>query len=313
MVQLSLPGRGKGLPRARTASREETLAGFGAISPWLIGFVIFTAGPLLASIYFSFTRYDVITPPRWIGLDNYERAFTTDPYFFKALWNSVFYTIVYVPLHVATALGAALLLDRARRGSGVFRTLFYLPSMTPGVATAILWLWILNPNDGLVNRALRFLHLPAPQWTAEPTAMKLAIVIQACWGLGGAMLLFLAGLKNVPVTLYEAAELDGANGWQRFRHVTLPMLSSVTFFVATMSLIAALQVFLPAYVMFGEDGGNRNGTLFYGLLLFREAFQYFHMGYASALAWLLFIVIAALTAFQFYASRRWVYYESEVK
>jgi multiple sugar transport system permease protein len=313
MAQMTLPDRRRAGWGARTATGEEARAGLAAISPWLIGFVIFTAGPLIASLFLSFTRYDVIRPARWVGFDNYERAFTTDPYFWRALGNSVFYTVVYVPLHVATALGAALLLDRARRATGFFRTLFYLPSMTPGVATAILWLWILNPNDGLVNRTLRFLQLPAPQWTAEPTPMKMAIVIQACWGLGGAMLLFLAGLKNVPVSLYEAAALDGANGWQRFRHVTMPMLSSVTFFVATMSLIGALQVFLPAYVMFGDDGGNRNGALFYGLLLFREAFQYFHMGYAAALAWLLFIVIGIFTAFQFYASKRWVYYETEVK
>ena len=313
MAQVSLPLRPRTGWRARTASGEETRAGLLSISPWLIGFLIFTAGPLIASLVLSFTRYDVISSPRWIGLANYRRAFTTDPYFFKALWNSVFYTALYVPLHVVTALGAALLLDRARRATGFFRTLFYLPSITPGVATALLWLWILNPNDGLVNRTIRFFHLPAPQWTAEPTPMKVAIVIQACWGLGGAMLLFLAGLKNVPVVLYEAAALDGATGWQRFRHVTMPMLSSVTFFVATMSLIAALQVFLPAYVMFGDDGGNRNGALFYGLIIFREAFKYFHMGYAAALAWLLFIVIGVVTACQFYASRRWVYYETEVK
>ncbi len=313
MANVSVPLKPATRRRGLTSGREEAFAGLLAISPWVIGFLIFTLGPLLASIYFSFTRYDVIRPPRWIGLGNYERAFTDDPYFFKALTNSVIYTALYVPLHVLTALGAAVLLNRARQATGIFRTLFYLPSMTPGVATAILWLWILNPNDGLVNRALRFLHLPAPAWTAEPTWMKGAIVIQACWGLGGAMLLFLAGLKNVPVSLYEAAELDGATGWQRFRHVTLPMLSSVTFFVATMSVIGSLQVFLPGYVMFGEDGGNRNGALFYGMILFREAFRYFNMGYAAALAWLLFIVIGALTAFQFYASRKWVYYESDIK
>lgn len=313
MATVSLPRRPVAPKRSGAAFREEAISGIVAISPWVIGFLIFTAGPLIASAYLSFTRYDVLRPPKFIGLDNYQRAFTNDPYFFKALRNSLTYTALYVPLHVITALGAAMLLNRARQATGIFRTLFYLPSMTPGVATAILWLWILNPNDGIVNRILRFFHLTAPAWTANPTPMKLAIVIQGCWGLGGAMLLFLAGLKNVPVTLYEAAELDGANGWQRFRHVTLPMLSSVTFFVATMSLIGSLQTFLPAYVMFGDDGGNRNGALFYGLILFREAFKYFHMGYAAALAWLLFVVIAALTAAQFYISKRWVYYENETK
>lgn len=314
MANVSIPAKPVGARRfGMSSSGEEARAGILAISPWVLGFLIFTLGPLIASLYFSFTRYNVVQSPRWVGLANYQRAFTDDIYFARGLLNSVIYMALYVPLHIVSALGAAVLLNRARQATGFFRTLFYLPSMTPAVATAILWLWILNPNSGIINNTLRFLGLPAPAWTVEPGWMKMAIVLQACWHLGGAMLLFLAGLKNIPVSLYEAAALDGATGWQRFRHVTLPMLSSVTFFVATMSVIGSLQVFLPAYVMFGKDGGNQNGALFYGLHLFREAFEYFRMGYASALAWLLFIVIALLTTGQFYASRKWVYYETNTK
>jgi multiple sugar transport system permease protein len=309
MANVALPEKRVG--RWRTSSAEEASAGWLAISPWIVGFIVFTAGPIVASLLLSFADYDFIRPLRWVGLRNYQDIFTRDIYFSKSLVNSIVYTILYVPLHVITALGVAMLLDKARRAQGVFRTLFYLPSMTPAVATAILWLWILNPNDGLVNRFLRFLHLPAPAWTIDPFWMKPAVVIQSLWHLGGAMIIFLAGLKNVPVSLYEAASLDGANAWQRFRHVTLPQLSGVIFFIATMSLISALQVFTQGYVMFDADGGNSNAALFYIMNLFREAFRYFHLGYASALAWVLFVVIGLVTALQFYLSRRWVYYESE--
>lgn len=318
MAQLSLraqpdqPAR----PRARWwRRREESLAGVLAISPWLIGFLIFTAGPILASLYFSFNNYDLARfPPRpaqWVGLANYRQILTNDDLFRTGLVNSLVYTALYVPLHVVTALAIALLLNKAARLQGVFRTIFYLPSITPAVATALLWVWILNPNDGLVNRFLRFVHLPAPGWTVDPFWTKPAIVIQSLWGLGAAMIIFLAGLKGIPTSLYEAAALDGATGWQRFRHVTLPMLSPVTFFVATISLISSLQVFTQGYVMFDKDGGPANSALFYIMYLFKRAFGQFQMGYASALAWLLFLVIALLTAIQFYASKRWVHYEAE--
>jgi multiple sugar transport system permease protein len=309
MTAQSLPSPRRS--RWSSAAGEEARAGMLAISPWVFGFLVFTLGPILASLYFSFTRYNVVQDPRFVGLDNYRRIFTDDPLFWKSLGNTLVYTALNVPLHVFTALGAAMLLNRAARFQGIFRTLFYLPAMTPAVATAILWLWILNPNDGLVNRTLRFLGLPAPAWTVDPFWMKPAVVIMSCWTLGGAMLIFLAGLKNIPVTLYEAAQLDGATGWQQFRYVTFPMLSSVTFFVATINLISSLQVFTQGYIMFDKDGGNQNAALFYIMYLFKRAFEYFQMGYASALAWMLFLVIGLLTAAQFYLSKRWVYYESE--
>ena len=311
MANVSIPARRAARRPWSGAGAEEARAGFLAISPWVLGFLIFTLGPLVASLYFSFTRYNVVQSPRWVGLDNYRRIFADDPLFLKSLGNSVVYTLLYVPLHVGTALGVALLLNRAARLQGFFRTVFYLPAMTPAVATALLWLWILNPNDGLVNRALRFLGLPAPRWTVDPAWMKPAVVLMSCWVVGGAMIIFLAGLKNIPVTLYEAAALDGANSWQRFRYVTFPMLSSVTFFVSTISLIASLQVFTQGYIMFDKDGGPQNAALFFIMYLFKRAFEYLQMGYASALAWLLFIVVGLLTAAQFYLSKRWVYYESD--
>jgi multiple sugar transport system permease protein len=308
MAQLAAP-RQEG-SRGRTSSREETVAGWVAISPWVIGFIIFTAGPIIASLYLSFTEYDFIRPIRWTGLDNYKQIFTQDIYFTKSLVNSIIYMALFVPLHVVIALGVALLLNQARRARGLFRTLFYLPSMTPAVATAILWIWILNPQVGVVNQVLRILHLPAPAWTVDPFWMKPAVVISALWGFGGAMIIFLAGLQGIPAVLYEAAEIDGANAWQRFWHVTVPQLSPVIFFIATMSLISALQVFTQGYVMFDQNGGNENAALFYIMYLFQQAFQYFHLGYASALAWILFLVIAALTALQFVIARKWVYYET---
>ncbi|HET8628865.1 MAG TPA: sugar ABC transporter permease [Thermomicrobiales bacterium] len=294
----------------RSSSREETVAGWVAISPWVIGFIIFTAGPIIASLYLSFTEYDFIRPIRWTGLDNYRQIFTQDIYFTKSLVNSIIYMALYVPLHVGLALGVALLLHRARRARGIFRTLFYLPAMTPGVATAILWIWILNPQVGIVNQALRILHLPAPAWTVDPFWMKPAVVITSLWAFGGAMIIFLAGLQGIPATLYEAAEIDGANAWQRFWNVTVPQLSPVIFFIATIAVISSLQVFTQGYVMFDQYGGNENSALFYIMYLFQQAFQYFHLGYASALAWILFLVIAVLTALQFVAARKWVYYET---
>ncbi len=285
---------------------EERVAGYLFISPWVVGFLIFTAGPIIASIYFSFTNYDVVRSPQWTGLDNYRTLLTDDPLFWKSLRNTFIYTALYVPLHVFVALGLAMLLNRASRAQGIFRTVYYLPSLTPVVASAYLWLWILNPNDGLVNRTLRFIHLPAPAWTVDPFWMKPTIVIQSLWGFGGAMIIFLAGLKGIPASLYEAAELDGANGWQRFRSVTLPMLSGVTFFVTTIAVINGIQVFTQGYVMFDKDGGPKNAALFAVMYLFKQAFEYFHVGYASAIAWVLFLVIVALTIIQFRISKRWV-------
>ncbi|HVL22748.1 MAG TPA: sugar ABC transporter permease [Thermomicrobiales bacterium] len=301
-------------PRTRRFS-EETVAGWLTISPWFIGFIIFTAGPFLASLYFSFTKYDVINPPEWVGLDNYNRLLTRDRLFPLSLRNTFIYALMYVPLHVITALGVAILLEKARTLKGFFRTAFYLPAITPAVATAYLWVWILNPNDGVVNQALRALHLPAPAWTVDPFWTKPTIVISQIWMMGAAMIMFLAALQGVPRDLYEAATLDGAGPWERFRSVTLPLISGVTFFVTTISIISSLNVFTQGYVMFDKDGGPENSALFVVMYLFKRAFGsgYFQMGYASAIAWILFLIILVVTFVQFKFADRWVYYEHQAK
>jgi multiple sugar transport system permease protein len=289
----------------------ETRAGWLTISPWIVGFIVFTAFPFISSLYFSFTKYDVISSPEWVGLENYDRLLTRDRLFPLALRNTFLYTVMYVPLHLATALAVALLLNEANRLKGIYRTAFYLPSMTPAIATAYLWVWMLNPNDGLINRGLRFLHLPAPSWTVDPDWTKPTIVISQVWMMGGAMILFLAALQGVPKDLYEAATLDGAGKWRRFRNVTLPLISGVTFFLATVGTISALGVFTQGYVMFDKDGGPQNSALFIVMYLFKRAFGsgYFQMGYASAIAWVLFLIILVVTVLQFKLSKRWVYYE----
>ncbi len=303
-----LPDRASARPRL--ASSAEERAAWLAISPWIAGFLIFTLIPIVASVYFSMTRYDVLSAPHWIGLSNYRELLTTDDRFRKSIWNTVAYTVMYVPLHVITTVAVALLLNEARHLKGYFRTVYYLPSITPAVANAFLWIWILNPNDGLVNRMLRALHLPAPAWTVDPFWTKPTVVISQLWLLGGAMIIMLAGLKGVPDTLYEAAKLDGAGIWRRFRDVTLPMTSGVIFFIATVSVINSLQVFTQGYVMFDQDGGPGQSALFAIMYLFKRAFSYFQMGYASAIAWLLFLLILAVTLVQFRLSKRWVYYEA---
>ncbi len=292
-------------------SAEETRAGWLAIAPWIIGFVVFTLFPFVSSLYFSFTKYDVIHSPEWIGTENYRRLLTDDRLFPIALKNTFIYALMYVPLHLATALGVAMLLNQARRLKGIYRTAYYLPSMTPAIATAYLWVWMLNPNDGLINRTLRTLHIHAPAWTVDPNWTKPTVVISQVWMMGGAMILFLAALQGVPKDLYEAATLDGAGAWRRFRNITLPMISGVTFFLATVGTISALGVFTQGYVMFDKNGGPRNSVLFIVMYLFKRAFGsgYFQMGYASAIAWVLFLIILVITFIQFKLSKRWVYYE----
>ena len=311
-VAAPLTGRDQRASGGRFRTSEESRAGWLSISPWIFGFLVFTTYPFIASLYFSFTEYDVLRPAEWVGLENYERLLTRDRLFPLALRNTFVYALLYVPLHIITALGVALLLNEARQMKGFFRTAFYLPSITPAVATAYLWIWLLNPNNGLVNNTLRFLHLPTPGWTTDPFWTKPTIVISSLWTMGGAMILFLAALQGVPRDLYEAAKLDGANAVQRFRSVTLPLISGVTFFVATISTIASLNVFTQGYVMFDQDGGPENSALFVVMYLYKRAFGsgYFQMGYAAAIAWMLFVIILVVTLLQFWGSKHWVYYEA---
>jgi multiple sugar transport system permease protein len=279
------------------------------VSPWLAGFLCFTLFPFVASLYFSFCDYDILSPPRWVGLANYHELLTDDPYFVKALYNTFYYTLFSVPLGITFGVGIALLLNMKVVGVPVYRTLYYLPSIVPVVATSVLWMWLLNPQYGLINSTLGKLGLPEPGWIADPLWSKPSLILMATWAVGGSIVIYLAGLQGIPTELYEAAELDGAGPWQRTRAVTLPLLSPVIFFNLVMGLIGALQVFTQAYVM--TQGGPVDSTLFYSVYLFRRAFTYLDMGYASAMAWLLFVVIMGLTVFTFRSASRWVHYAGE--
>ncbi len=288
------------------AAKKEAREGYLFILPWLVGFLIFTLGPLVASIFLSHSNWDIFSAPEFIGMANYAKMFG-DPLFKKSLWNTFYYTIFSIPLGMAGGLALALLLNQKVKGLPVFRTLFYLPSVTSGVAVALLWKWIFNPEFGIANAILGWFGLPALQWLASPTWAMPALIIMSLWGVGGGMLIYLAGLQGIPGQLYEAAELDGAGTWSCFINITLPMLSPTLFFQLITGIIGSFQIFTQAYVM--TNGGPVNATLFYVLYLYRNAFQWWKMGYASALAWFLFIVILLLTLLQFKLSKRWVNYD----
>jgi multiple sugar transport system permease protein len=300
------------------ASHERRL-GLLFISPFLIGFTIFTIYPICASFYYSFCEYDVLSAPRYVGLANY-REMVTDDRFAKALWNTLTFTVFSVPVTMVTALALAFLLSMKLRGQALYRTIFFLPSIVPLIASSVLWLWLLNSDYGLINSALRPVmslvnstigtSLEPPGWLTNPNFAKPALILMAAWGVGGNMILYLAALGDVPQQLYEAAELDGASTWARTRHVTLPMISPVLFFTLVMGLISTFQYFAQAMVIWpGGDPGD--SALFYALYLFQNAFLYLRMGYASAQAWLLFIVIVAATILVFRSSKRFVYYAGD--
>jgi len=294
--------------RSRTSSlvRREAVDGYLFISPWLIGFVVFVAGPMLGSIALAMMRWDLIGPPQWVGLDNIRWLFT-NRLVRLSLWNTAFYTFLSVPLTLAVSLGTALLLNQRLRFQSWFRTAFYLPSVMPAVANAVLWFWILNPEIGLANSLLRMLGLPPLQWIYDPEQAKPTFVLMSMWGVGNTMIVFLAGLQSIPVSLYEVAEIDGASWWQRFRNITLPMLSPVILFNLIIGIIASFQVFTNAFLL--TNGGPQNATLFTVLYIYRLGFEQANMGAASALAWLLFLIILVFSLIQLRLSRSWVYYE----
>jgi len=313
--------------------------GYGFVAPWLIGMVLFTLGPVLASLYLSFCRYDLLTPPKWVGLRNF-RELAADPVFWKSLLNTLYYSAFVVPGTLVLALALALLLNTRVRGTTFFRAVYYLPALTAGVAISLLWRWIFNPQFGLLNAALGWiwslldsaLHVvgasadavsflawmrpPGPEWLSSPTWAMPAIIIMSIWGgVAGPMLIYLAGLQGIPQHLYEAAAIDGASRWQAFRHVTLPMLSPTIFFNLIMAIISSFQVFTTVFVMTAntaasqEPGGPANATMVYVLYLYQTGFRYLAMGKACAMAWILFIIILALTLWNYRMSQRWVHYE----
>jgi multiple sugar transport system permease protein len=291
-------------------SRREALYFWLFISPWLIGFVGFLLGPMIASVYISLTEWDSFTPPEWVGLQNYTEALTEDPVFWKALWNTFYYAAVSVPLGLVIGVWLANLLNKRVRGRKLFRTFIYLPTLVPLVATAMVFKMVLAPS-GPLNDLLGWFGIDGPNWLIDESWVKPALIVLSAWGAGGATVLLLSAMNGIPRELYEAAEIDGASPWRQFWSVTFPQITPVIFFNLIMGLIGAFQIFSQVYIL--TAGGPNNASKTMVPLLFDEAFKFYHFGYASAVAWLLFIVIMAFTLIAFRTSRKWVFYETEVR
>jgi multiple sugar transport system permease protein len=298
-------------PKYKTTKREikETIKGYLFILPWIIGFMAFTLYPMVFSLYSGFTFYDITSIQKWIGLKNYISIFTRDEYFIIALKNTAYYVAFSVPLAIAFSLFLALLLNTKVWGVKFFRTVYYLPSVLSGVAVTLLWMWIFNPSNGLANSFLNLVGIEGPSWFQDPAWSKPALIIMRLWHVGGSMIIFLAALQDVPRTLYEAAEIDGATGFRRFWHITVPMISPTILFVMITGINGAFQIFDGPFIISGGTGGPANSTLFYNLYLYNKAFLELQMGYASALAWVLFVIIMIFTGIQMYVSKKWVHYE----
>ncbi len=295
--------------RISALQRREARAGWLFVLPWVFGLLAFTAYPVLATFYFSFTSYNIIEAPQWIGLQNYQTMFTADPDFWNAVRNSAYYALISVPLSLLLALGLALVMNVRARGIGIYRTIFYLPALVPPVASTIIFFLMFNPDNGLANALLAMLHLPPQGWFADEQQAKPMLIVLSLWNLGSAALIFLAGLQEIPQTLLEAAMIDGAGAWRRFRHITLPLLSPVILFNLVMGVIASFQVFTQALVIGGTNGDPQGSTLMFMVLIYRDAFRYFSMGYASALSVLLFATVVVVTLLIFWSARMWVFYE----
>jgi multiple sugar transport system permease protein len=297
--------------KKRKFNRSEALAGYAFIAPWAIGFLVFTLGAMIYSLIISFTHYNLATgtaPPA--GLSNYKELWD-DPQIRKSLSNTLFYAVLAVPLEIIFALFLASLLNRVKRGAGVFRTIYYLPKMTPMVAVASMFLLLLNGNTGAINQGLRKLGIDGPQWLVDPNWVKPSIVLMTLWGVSGTMVIFLAALKNVPRDLYEVAELDGAGPVRKFFSITVPQISGAIFFNTIVLTIAAFQVFDQVFLLFWRDQNNPSSddSLFYAVYLFQQAFRQFNFGFAAAMAWLLFVILLLLTLIQVKIGNRFVYYE----
>ncbi len=297
--------------QTRTKTREGLL-GWAYISPWILGLILFVGGPIIASFILSFTEYDVLSPAKFVGLDNYKHAFFEDPLFWGSLGRTLYFSLGYVPIALIGSLWLAILLNQKLHGTNVFRTLFFLPHLTPSAAMAVLWLWLMNPHLGPINYAMKSIGLPGdfPWLTNSKTVIPSLQLISLWSGVGGNnMLIFLAGLQGVNEELYEAAEIDGAGQAAKFWNITVPMISPAIFFNLILGIIGALQVFTLAYV--ATAGGPSYGSWFYALHVYEHSFSYFRMGYGSALAWIFVALVMSLTLVNVKMSRNWVYYEGE--
>ena len=306
-------------------STHEAIWGYVFLSPWLLGMIFFIGGPIVASFILAFFKWDLITSPEFVGLDQWKHMFffhkdaitgataANDPRFWKSLWNTFYYTMLAVPLYIIGSVAVALLMNQKWKTVRILRTIYYLPSVTAGVASAIIWMWLFNPDFGLINYGLSLLGIEGPLWLASETWSKPALVIMSVWGVGANMIIYLAGLQGIPRQLYEAAEIDGAGMMQKFFHVTLPMLTPVIFFNLIMSLVWSFQIFTQVYVMTGGQGGPADSTMVMVLYIYQNAFSFNRMGYGAALAWFFFVLIMAFTLLQFKIAGGWVHYEGELK
>tara|TARA_R110002124_G_scaffold63350_10_gene172975 strand:- start:9095 stop:10033 length:939 start_codon:yes stop_codon:yes gene_type:complete len=305
VAPLAVPGKA---PRSR---HRQNLEAYLFLLPWFGGIIALTAGPLIASLYLSFTDFDMLRTPNWVGLTNFVDMFSFDPRYRKALQVTFIYVLFGVPLNLIFALAIAVLLNQKVRGLGLFRGIYYLPSLLGGsVAVAVMWRQIFG-GEGVVNQGLSLIGVNAPNWISTPQYALYTLILLHVWQFGSAMIIFLAGLQQVPKELYEAAEIDGASTWQKFVNVTVPMITPVIFFNLVLGVINSFQAFTSAYIVSGGSGGPADSTLFYTLYLYQEGFTSFRMGYASAMGWVLLLIIASFTALNFWASRRWVHYGDE--
>ncbi|WP_430644544.1 carbohydrate ABC transporter permease [Bradyrhizobium guangzhouense] len=309
MIDAAAPRQALAAAHAPETSWRESATGYLFLAPWLIGFFGLTLGPALVSLYLSFTDYDLLSNPRWVGAANYVRIATSDPKFSAAMHVTFLYVALSVPLKLAFALLVAMMLNRGLRGLPLYRAIFYLPSLIgASVAVSVLWRQVFS-GDGLLNQALKLVGIHGPSWISNPDTALYTLVALAVWQFGSPMIIFLAGLRQIPKDVYEAAEIDGASRSQQFWRITLPLLTPVLFFNLVVQTIDAFKAFTPAFIISGGTGGPIDSTLFYTLYLYQEAFAYFRMGYASALAWVLVVIIAVFTALSFLTSRYWVHYD----
>lgn len=308
--------------------RREAMTGYLFISPWIFGFLIFTIGPMIASLYYSFTNYDIVNPPVWNNFANYRKIFSGifeaiithnpdklgDPIFWQSLKVTLTYAVMGLPLGLIAGFLLAVLLNQKIRFVNLWRTIYFLPSVIAGVAVALLWGRIFNPRVGILNPIIEaILPIKGPGWLSDPQWAVPALVIMGLWGVGGGMIIYLAGLQGVPTDFYDAAKVDGANLFQRFRHITLPMMTPVIFYNLVLGMIGTFQYFTEVYVITNGEGGPVRSTLFYNLYLYQNAFRYNHMGYAATMAWILFVVVLILTLLVFRSSDLWVFYEGSLK
>jgi multiple sugar transport system permease protein len=295
--------------RLSRQERHDLRNGLLFAAPAIVGFLLFVAYPIMASVYYSFTSYSILQPGHWVGFDNYRELLTEDPIFYTSLVNTIYMAVVTIPLSIFLAMALAMLLNLKVRGQSFYRTIFYLPTIVPFVASSLLWLWIFNPQYGLINTLLWYVGIRGPGWLGDPNWSKPALVIMLLWGVGNWMIIYLAGLQDVPQELYEAAEIDGARWWDKTLHLTLPFMSPYLLYSLILQLIGIFQYFTQPQVM--TQGGPVDSTRVYALYLYDNAFRFFRMGYASAMAWLLFIVVVILTVIIFKSSARRIYYAGQ--